>query len=127
MDSSPINNHFQIPKVVHCHKSEYTMMIDRSTKWGNPFRRDHIITKEEAELLGDPDLESKIVTRDQCIDLFKHYLEHNEELLKALTELDGQILGCWCKNEDGTGKRCHGDAIVEVFIEKLIHQELFEY
>jgi hypothetical protein len=103
------------------------MMIDRTTKWGNPFHLDHVITKEEAEALGDPIVEGEVVTRDQCIDLYKQYLLHNEELMKALPELDGQILGCWCKNEDGTGKRCHGDAIVEVFIEQLIHQELFEF
>ena len=102
-------------------------MIDRTTKWGNPFRRDHIITEEDAIALDDPKSIGLTVTRDQCIDLYKQYLLRNEELMKALPELDGQILGCWCKNEDGTGKRCHGDAIVEVFIDHLIHKELFEY
>lgn len=117
----------KLPKVVHHRKSDYDVLIDRTTKWGNPFRRDHIITKEDAQVLDDINLEGMQVTRDQCIDLFKHYLEHNNELKECLPELNGKRLGCWCKNADGTGKRCHGDAIVEVFIEEVLNKDLFEY
>lgn len=118
---------FKIPKVVHRNKSYYDVLIDRTTKWGNPYTRDHEITKEESFLLGDASTVGKIVTRDQCIDLYGMYLANNTELLACLPELEGKYLGCWCKNEDGKGKRCHGDEIVAAFIEHEIHNKLFEY
>lgn len=116
-----------IPKVVHLCLSDYDLAIDRTSKWGNPYKLDHQITKEDAIVLGDLSLEGKQVSRIQCIDLYKNYLNNNIELLACLPELEGKILGCWCKDKNGKGKRCHGDAIVEVFIEEVVNKKLFEY
>lgn len=109
------------PTIVHLNKSRCDLVIDRRTKWGNPFTLDHVITEEDANVLGDPSRIGETVTRDECIDLFKNYLKHNEELLASLSELDNLVLGCWCKP-----KRCHGDAIVEIWLEER-NKNLFEY
>lgn len=108
------------PRVVH-KKEPHDLMVDRTTKWGNPFHIDHIITEADADVLQDQSLVGQQVTRDSCIALYKNYLKNNPELMESLSELDGKVLGCWCKP-----KRCHGDTIVEVWLEER-NKKLFEY
>jgi len=78
-------------RVVHCKKENYDIYIGRPSKWGNPF---------------------KDGTRKQVIEKYRKYILSNKELLDSLGELEGKILGCWCKP-----KSCHGDVLVEL-IEK---------
>lgn len=47
--------------------------------------------------------------RDECIIMFKKYLEKNETLLSNINKLKGKTLGCWCKPE-----ACHGDVLAEI-------------
>jgi hypothetical protein len=72
--------------VVHCKREPYDVLIDRTTRWGNPYRlgRDGpraVVIKKHRELLS---------TRT--------------DLLADLHELQGKRLGCWCAPMD-----CHGD------------------
>jgi hypothetical protein len=87
-------------KVVHCKKESYDVLIDRTTKWGNPF----VIGRDG--------------TRSEVIEKYRNYILKNQELLDSLDELKGKVLGCWCKP-----KSCHGDVLVELLeqenIEKL--------
>ena len=76
-------------KVVHCQKSPYDVLIDRTTKWGNPFR---------IGVDGD---------RKEVLEKYENHLRNNPQLLKDIMELDGKILGCWCSPEN-----CHGDIII---------------
>ena len=78
-------------KVVHHLKEPYDTLIDRTTKWGNPFK------------IG-PD-----GTRSEVIEKFRQWAKSNKEYLESLDELDGKVLGCWCKPE-----ACHGDVILEL-------------
>jgi len=78
-------------KVVHCKKEPYDVYIGRRSKWGNPFE----IGKDG--------------TREQVIDKYREYILNKPELLADLHELDGKILGCWCKPSP-----CHGDVLVEL-------------
>ena len=71
------------------------VLIDRRTKWGNPF----IIGRDG--------------TRDECCDKYRVYLRNNQELLDALSELVGYDLLCWC-----IPLRCHGYEIIEVMEER---------
>jgi hypothetical protein len=80
--------------LVHCKKAPYDVYIGRPSKWGNPFA----IGKD-----GD---------RDEVIRKYADWLAKQPELLKALHELDGKVLGCWC-----SPKACHGDVLIS-FIEK---------
>lgn len=75
-------------KVVHCKKDPYDVYIGRGSKWGNPFKiGEH----------GD---------REEVISKYEAYIMSNPELISQLHELNGKVLGCWCKP-----KTCHGDIL----------------
>lgn len=78
-------------KVVHCKRAKYDVYIGRPSKWGNPFA----IGKDGS--------------REEVIRKYKNYVLANRDLLKALSELKGKVLGCWCKP-----KACHGDVLVRL-------------
>lgn len=78
-------------KVVNKYKEPYDIYIGRGSKWGNPFE----IGKDG--------------TREEVIEKYRTYLLNKPELLKALPELRGKTLGCFCKP-----KPCHGDILVEL-------------
>lgn len=75
--------------VVHLKRSPYDVRIDRSTKWGNPFR------------IGPGS------SREDVIQRYEQWLQHQSDLLADLHELRGKTLGCWC-----APKPCHGDVLV---------------
>ena len=79
--------------VVHCKKDKYDVYIGRPSQWGNPFE----IGKDG--------------TRSEVIKKYKNYAR--EKFSKSeLLELDGKILGCYCRP-----KKCHGDALIELIDE----------
>jgi len=80
-----------MPKVVHCKKDQFDVYIGRPTKWGNPF----VIGKDG--------------TREDVIAKFEEYLLNNPFLMKALPELKGKTLGCWCAPNP-----CHGDVLLRL-------------
>ena len=44
------------------------------------------------------------------------YEQHlRDNLINDLAELEGKVIGCWCKPEP-----CHGDLLVNLFKEKFI-------
>lgn len=83
-----------VTKVIHISeikKYDNVVVIDRTSKWGNPFK-----VKEYG---GD---------RKLVMQLFKDYFNNNEELKQmAVNELKDKTLACWCKP-----KECHGDVYV---------------
>jgi len=78
-------------KVAHCKKEKYDIYIGRPSKWGNPFT----IGRDG--------------TREQVIEKYRRWIMTQPELLAALPELKGRVLGCWCKP-----KACHGDVLAEL-------------
>lgn len=108
-------------KVVNLNKSIFDIYIGRLTfeningnkvikfhesKWHNPFR------------IGIDG------TRSEVLEKYKQYIFKNNKLYNSLHELDGLILGCWCKP-----KKCHGDILKELRIHqltKLSHRCIFE-
>jgi hypothetical protein len=72
--------------VVNVRKAKCDVYIGRGSKWGNPYR----IGKD-----GD---------RDRVCDKYIEYLNTHPDLLAALPELKGKVLGCYC-----APLRCHGD------------------
>ena len=78
-------------RVVHCRKSKYDVYIGRPSKWGNPFKL------EEGQ------------DRAAVILRYREWLMEQTELLAALPELRGKVLGCWCKPQS-----CHGDVLAEL-------------
>lgn len=78
-------------RVVHCRKSKYDIYIGRPSKWGNPFRL------EDGQ------------DRAAAVQRYREWLMGQPELLAALPELRGKVLGCWCKPQ-----ACHGDVLAEL-------------
>ena len=77
--------------VVNLRKSPYDTYIGRGSKWGNPY----IIGKDG--------------TREEVINKYREYVLSKQELIGALTELDGKVLGCFC-----VPQRCHGEVLIEL-------------
>lgn len=79
--------------VVNKYKEPYDIYIGRGSKWGNPF------------VIGEHG------SRDEVIELYRHYLWKQIKIGKITMEdlkaLQGKKLGCFCKP-----KSCHGDVIV---------------
>ena len=78
-------------RVVHCKRAPFDIYIGRPSKWGNP-----------CEI-------GKHGTREEVVAMYRNYLLTSPELLAALPELRGKVLGCWC-----APKTCHGDILVEM-------------
>ena len=87
-------------RVVNKYKESYDIYIGRGSKWGNPFT--HISDKKtKADFIVD--------TREQAIESYRDWILNQPQLLKALHELEGKTLGCFCNP-----KECHGDVLVEL-------------
>jgi len=85
-----------VPVVVNIKDERWSprtgVYIGRPSKWGNPYK----------------------VGRDGDIDMvLRKYYQHvlsRPDLLAALPELKGKVLGCYCKP-----KQCHGDVLVWLY------------
>lgn len=103
-------------RVVHCKKEPYDVLIDRTTKWGNPFRigvhgdREEVIKKYREWLEGKRQIVHSLA--------HSHYGESISPptIMEIKTELRGKILGCWCKPPEGFKGRllCHGQILAEI-------------
>ena len=92
--------------VVNLNKEPYDVYIGRGSKWGNPYTT--IKNKET--------LASEIVeTSEEAISKYKDYVLSNPDLYNSLDELEGKVLGCFCKP-----KPCHGDVLLELLTEKKL-------
>ena len=78
--------------VVNMKTDEYTMRIDRRSKWGNQFK----IVRGQ-------------MTRAQSIKAYRDWFPSQQHLVDALPELIDQDLGCWCKPLS-----CHGDVLLSL-------------
>lgn len=83
-------------KVVHCKKESYDVYIGRPSKWGNPFS------------IGVDG------TRDEVVSKYEAYIMSRPQLLDSLQELEGKVLGCWCKPHV-----CHGDILVQMIEDQI--------
>lgn len=88
-----VGAHVQLgaPRAAHCKRERHHVYIGRPSKWGNPF----VVGRDGA--------------REECIELYERWLLENEELMAALPQLRGKVLGCWC-----SPRGCHGDVLVRL-------------
>jgi hypothetical protein len=86
-------------EVVDLRRRPYDVYIGRAnrryrlaaSKWANPFR------------------EGQDGDRGEVIAKYERWLKKQPELMAALPELRGKVLGCWC-----APKPCHGDVLVRL-------------
>ena len=77
--------------LVNIKHEKYDIYIGRGSKWGNPF----IIGKDG--------------TRSEVIKKYNKWIQNQPQLMNSLHELNGKILGCYCKP-----KACHGDVLIKL-------------
>ena len=76
----------------HAHVVDNTVLIDRRTKWGNPFT------------IGKDGSREEVIARYRA-ELWRR-IRAGEVSLEELAELDGCWLACWCEPLP-----CHGDVL----------------
>ena len=76
----------------HAHVVNNTVLVDRRTKWGNPWRTGQDGTREE------------VIARYR-MELWRR-IRAGEVSLEELAELDGCWLACWCEPLP-----CHGNVL----------------
>lgn len=64
------------------------------SKWHNPFS-------------------AKNYSLEDSLSKYENHIRSSPELYSCLEELDGKVLGCWCKP-----KSCHGDILIKLLNEK---------
>jgi hypothetical protein len=67
-------------------------------KWGNPF------THESSYLAA-----ILVSTREEAVERYRNYIIQRSDLMAALPELRGKVLGCWC-----APKPCHAYILAEL-------------
>lgn len=87
-------------KVVHCQREPYDVYIGRGKKWGNPFRLGYGYKRHA---------DGGVAERRRVIEAYREWIKTQPQLLAALPELRGKVLGCWC-----APKPCHGDVLLEL-------------
>jgi hypothetical protein len=96
-------------KVVHCKKEPYTVYIGRPSKWGNPY-------SHKPGAISPGTTVYRVESREDAVHLYEKYIRYllEEGLMEwaELEELEGEVLGCWCKP-----KACHGDVLVKLLEE----------
>ena len=100
---------------VNKNEEDYDILIDRSSKWGNPFSHK---VKSRAKYI--------VKTRKESIDCHREWLTKGEGmyLLNDLHELKGKTIACWCK----TNQSCHSDIIIQLVnnLDKKGLEDLFD-
>lgn len=74
-----------------CKRAAHDVYIGRPSKWGNPF-----------EIGRDG-------TREEVIARYHEWILEQPQLMAALPELRGKVLGCWCHPN-----ACHGDVLARL-------------
>lgn len=84
--------------VVHRKRSAYDVLVDRSSKFGNPF-----VIRRESD-------------RASVIEKFERYararIAQDPVWAAEVRLLHGRVLGCWC-----APKACHGDVLLKIAAE----------
>lgn len=102
MDSAGRNPGLKL--VVNIRRARCDIYVGRGSKWGNPF----------SHLTGG-------MTRREAIESYEAWLKDQPELMAALPELRGKVLGCYCKPDP-----CHGDVLARLANERNMENDLID-
>jgi hypothetical protein len=107
---------------------EGAVYVGRPTLLGNPFRpsleNGHWLVRDDNDMNYDAWDNSKGSALAKCVELYEADLTYwlggrlswDEDLRKAVENLRGKDLACWCPLEDEYGNRvpCHADVLLEL-------------
>ena len=84
---------------------ENTVKVDRTTKWGNPFR-----VGSSKNPLGLP-----VKNKRHAFVLYRSIAAYNKKLVElAQAELRGKNLACWCRQDDPYEDACHAAVLLDI-------------
>jgi hypothetical protein len=86
-------------QVVHCKRAPFDVYIGRPGKWGNPF------------MIGRDGNRAEVIAK------YEEWIRRQPELMAALPEFEGKVLGCWC-----SPNACHGDVLLKILAESKANQ-----
>jgi hypothetical protein len=72
------------------------------SKWHNPFKRASDAPQDKLAAIAQ----------------YEQYVRSRPDLMRSLPELEGKILGCWCKSHSDIP--CHGDVLVKLLAEQRV-------
>jgi len=91
-----------------------TVKVDRTTKWGNPFRVTQINGRWSCTTKRHPDDSGLVIwcqSPERASDLmWREYRSHLAGRRREVQELRGKNLACWC----APGAPCHADVLLEL-------------
>lgn len=89
-----------------------TVKVDRSTRWGNPFKLG--MDAGEVSRIDAINSEDGLYTPEDVIEMYRWWLteiSRGQAVARlASQDLRGKNLACWCK----PGALCHADVLLEV-------------
>ena len=85
--------------------AKYAQRGVHDSKWSNPF------------ICSDWDASKADWVVEEMMKIYEKYVRKNVVLMNSLHELEGKVLGCWCK--PGV---CHGDVLVKLYNEMYEEQ-----
>jgi Domain of unknown function (DUF4326) len=83
-----------------------TVKVDRSTKWGNPFKIGEVVHIKPAHSGRDTIVRD---AKDAC-RLYRRWLFNLRSAEHLIAPLRGKNLACWCKPSE----LCHADVLLEI-------------
>ena len=84
---------------------ENTVKVDRTTKWGNPFK-----VGSDKNCLG-----LMVADNRHAFVLYRSTAAENEKLVAAAKdELKGKNLACWCAKSDPYEDACHAAVLLNI-------------
>lgn len=90
-------------RVVHCKRAPHDVYIGRPSRWGNPFSH-----------RAGTAARYRVATREAAVAAYAEWVLTQPELVAALPELRGKVLGCWC-----APLACHGDVLAKLANEEV--------
>ena len=112
MTAPAIPHRVQLGRKAGWRMPENTVKVDRTTRWGNPYRigdtlgargDNLVITIETAE-------QSARLFRDMAACGWLWREEHYPPKLEIVAKLRGKNLACWCSLD----QPCHADVLLEI-------------
>jgi hypothetical protein len=92
--------------VVHCKRERYDVYVGRPSKWGNPFSHiPNAVVQGKTRTLA----RYRVATRAEAVAAYEAWIQTQPELMAALPELRGKVLGCWC-----APLPCHGEVLARL-------------
>lgn len=87
-----------------------TVKVDRTTRWGNPFKVGEMWTRRRMTPGGGEKSCGPVKDNAEAVRLFRRFTARETAFQIMVEQLRGKNLACWCK----PGDPCHADVLLEL-------------